>query len=1317
MRWLMLSLRVGASLLSVMALLLLVLLAIYASLGRWYMPHLAEQRDTIELYLQENIPVPVQFDTIEGDWRQLSPIVRLQGLETQVLVKDGEWHFHADDVIVEIDVIRSLLFRQPVLRDILIEGGAVSMHGERMSLQGAGENPDVPSRALSELLAAALNIGVIAISDSRVQLNLPDIEQSRSLVVSASLQRRDSFRRLQADLRFDGESPASLSLLVEADQSITGSLNVIELYGRWDNLQLDHWLGSVDWGDDIRIARAISGEVWGYWVPGDDIRLHGRVEAPELALTVKGKSWPVLEQFTTRFVMERGNDLVWDIAIPELLFECDGVAVPWQQLHIQYGEDRKVHLQASHVDLAGMHALLEALGLGGDALASLEPTGSLESVSLALMRDHESGALDWVFRSYLDNVAIRSWHGTPTATGVSGYINVTRQGGYVDLDAGEQFSMGFPNVYANVMHFSSARARVGWQSGEQGVTVSSSLITLQSPEGNAKGLLALDLPKAGTGRDPWMTLVIGLTDAPAEKRNKYIPATISAGLQQWLDDSIGEGQVVRGGFIFDGPLKSGDRKPAVQLFLDVKNTALQYQADWPALHDIDGRLLLDDGHVTVWATSARLYGMHVQDARVEVGDDEGGNLELAVHGRLLGPTADVLQLLGNSPLKKTLGNAFEGWQVDGRFEGDLVLGVSLEAREDPYVFVDAMIDSNRLTLTGQRLQFDDLNGAIGYRSESGLVSEGLEAMLWGKPLRASISSQRIRGGVDTRIKASSEVSLLSVRDWLGFPWMHFAEGETALDAEIRLQPDVPASLQLRSSLQGIAIDLPEPFGKPAATALPLRANIPLGDGLMDIAIGEHARLGVMRSGEEPLQVGLALGHVPFRMPQRDGIAIYGRLAHFDWAAWQEPIGKIIERLGGDVVATDEAESTFRVSGVFVDELRVFDQSYHSVLASVRKDAGRWWIGVQSEEVAGRIGLPRSDTDPYRIELDRLFLAEGLLAGEAMAVQSKNAGDESAAAGSVFPDSVHDLDWREWPLMLVNIQKFKIGKTDFGKWDFYVSPSPDRLRIERLRVSSELLRIDADGGGAWVEWARPESSVEQTRLHASVLVHDIDAVFSALGFDPGLTAKEAVMGFDFAWEGSPLQFDVADVKGTAGFHFKKGFLKTGNRAQTGMMKVLTVFNLDTILRRIQLDFSDLYHQGLAFDEMKTTLGLADGWMTITEPLTIDGPASHLVLHGRVDMVNDTLENRLIVTLPVATSLPWLAAIAGGLPAAVGVYVASKVLEKQVDSFTSVIYDIRGPRTDPQVKFQRLVDADGLLPSWLQRDKKKESSQAPVTEAIP
>jgi hypothetical protein len=64
--------------------------------------------------------------------------------------------------------------------------------------------------------------------------------------------------------------------------------------------------------------------------------------------------------------------------------------------------------------------------------------------------------------------------------------------------------------------------------------------------------------------------------------------------------------------------------------------------------------------------------------------------------------------------------------------------------------------------------------------------------------------------------------------------------------------------------------------------------------------------------------------------------------------------------------------------------------------------------------------------------------------------------------------------------------------------------------------------------------------------------------------------------------------------------------------------------------------------------------------------------------------------LIATLPVASNLPWLAALTGGLPAAAGVYVISKIFEKQVDKFSSAVYSVKGTWQEPELAFDKLFD---------------------------
>jgi uncharacterized protein YhdP len=68
----------------------------------------------------------------------------------------------------------------------------------------------------------------------------------------------------------------------------------------------------------------------------------------------------------------------------------------------------------------------------------------------------------------------------------------------------------------------------------------------------------------------------------------------------------------------------------------------------------------------------------------------------------------------------------------------------------------------------------------------------------------------------------------------------------------------------------------------------------------------------------------------------------------------------------------------------------------------------------------------------------------------------------------------------------------------------------------------------------------------------------------------------------------------------------------------------------------------------------------------------------------------VEGELVVTLPVANNLPWVAALTAGLPVAAGVFLLSKVFESQVNRLTSLVYAVGGSWDDPLVKFDRVFD---------------------------
>ena len=153
-----------------------------------------------------------------------------------------------------------------------------------------------------------------------------------------------------------------------------------------------------------------------------------------------------------------------------------------------------------------------------------------------------------------------------------------------------------------------------------------------------------------------------------------------------------------------------------------------------------------------------------------------------------------------------------------------------------------------------------------------------------------------------------------------------------------------------------------------------------------------------------------------------------------------------------------------------------------------------------------------------------------------------------------------------------------------------------------------------------------------------------------------------------------------------------FSRNASGGADGILRLFAVLNFDSLARRLRLDFSDLYQSGLAYDSIRGRAHFDAGQIEFREPLLVRSPSSRMQLMGRIDLVNETLDARLVATLPVASNLTFLTALVGGLPAAAGVYLVSKLFERQVDQATSVSYRISGDWDDPKIKFDRLFEGN-------------------------
>jgi len=1258
------------------------LLGAVVTLGRHYIHYVETYQDRIVDEVQRRTGLHLSVGRISGQWQRLTPQLVIEDLRLYNPQKPDEVVLSIDEATLRVGLFRSIDRRTLALKRL--EGQGVSAVLDEISLghwrlRGfpGGHGPGVDA-----LLNLLLAMHRAQLTDSHLSLNFFGGGQANLTGHTLSLEQAGSFRRLHLALAF-AQTGAPLELTIEARGDPRDRRFSAQGYAAFTGVDLTPILPLVRaYGLDFKHGR-IDGSAWLDWRADGTVELRGKAAMPMLDLAaLTGRPAPPLRDIKTEFLLRDagGRRQLW---LPEISGQWGQVALQWRHLLLELDGAQPDVLQLSLPSLV-LEPLRDALledrllpEAAHDALATLAPTGTLRNVHLTLPR--APGHWDALrLRAEFSDIAVAALGGAPSVTGANGYVDTGVHGGVADF-AGDDFSMGFPHVYHEPLHFDRVRGQIGWRLENGRVLVDSGPLRVHGDAGDASVLLGLDLrTQHDDPVSPQMTLMVGMRNSDARYRDRFIPYTLKPELLEWLHHAIGGGRLPVGGFLYRGSLVGTETtEHTVQLFLDVRDGELTYHPDWPALHDLQAALWLDDNHLLVESPSARISKEVATSAvRVEMEPEPVGEW-LTVTGQVSGRDDDLLQVLRASALHRQLGGALDSWHWRGPAEARLDLGIPIGSARPAAINVDAELGPGQLTLTEQRLTLNEVRGPLLYRSAGGLQSPAIRATLYGKPVTVRLASDTEEG---LTVDADGRLAMSDLQAWLEQPLLgKVASGDT----DFKLALHFPAAgqggqshLEASSSLRGVTIDLPAPYAKAVDEALPLTVNMPLtGDRHVDISLGERADLSLAWE-DKTLQNGvLRLGRSGRGKPVIGQFLVTGTVAEpVELDPWLKLFSQLHEPQEGGAAGAG-TDLKLQIRALHLPEVQALGQTVRDVRLFGLRGTSGWVLRVQADRIGGAITVPESAGQPWQAHLDYLRLP-------APAPAAPGAPPAASGLQDVDPSRVTPVD--------LHIDHFWRGDEDWGWLGLKLRPVPGGLSLEELAGELRGIRIEPRGQQpASLSWLR-NGDQHHSRFEGRLAADNIGKVLERWGYERVLTAKTSHLEAAVDWSGPPDAISRKNLNGDAAIDLEDGrFLKASTSA-TGALKVVGIFNFANLLRRLQLDFSDLFRDGVSFNKVEGGLAFNQGVFSLARPLDITSPSSRFRLSGQVDFNTDQTDMELVATLPVASNLPWVAALAGGLPAAAGVYVASKLFQNQVDKFSSAVYDIKGPWSDPEVKFRRIFD---------------------------
>lgn len=572
-----------------------------------------------------------------------------------------------------------------------------------------------------------------------------------------------------------------------------------------------------------------------------------------------------------------------------------------------------------------------------------------------------------------------------------------------------------------------------------------------------------------------------------------------------------------------------------------------------------------------------------------------------------------------------------------------------------------------LKVASPSLELNRLKGDFSFDFDKGLSGKGITLQAFGKPVTAHIAAEGQGGQIQTRISASGQVGLKALTDWLNFQQALPASGDLPYQLQVMLGRR-DNRITVNSSLKGLAINLPAPFGKAAADTRDSRLSLTLQgpERRIDAGYADLARFTYVAPADKLAQGRgeLLLGAGETSVPSGQGLRVRGHLETLELAPWQQQM----ERFAGQDPG-GSARQNLQGVDLSIGQLKAFGMDLNQAVVRLTRGGQAWNLRLDSKEVIGNARIPDAKATPMTIRLQTLRLPPA------------NPTTEEQAQSA--PDPLAGVDPRKVPPLDLSIDKMYRGDDLFGSASVKLRQASRGLALADIDLDLKGLHIDGSGG--WEGEPGSTSSWYKGRLDGKNLAD----VLKAWGFAPTVTSRDFRMDVDGRWPGSPAWVSLNRYSGSLDAALRTGqFVEVEGSAQA--LRVFGLLNFNSIGRRLRLDFSDLFSKGLAYDRVKGLLVASEGVYVTREPITVTGPSSNFELDGTLDFVRDRVDANLLVTLPVTNNLP-LAALIIGAPAVGGaLFLVDRLIGDRVARFASVHYRVEGPVKEPKITFVKPFD---------------------------
>lgn len=1244
----------------------LVLFAVLLSTLRYTLPYLDEEKQLLEDYLSAQYGIQLTIDSLSAAWQGTGPSIVLNGVE--FLQNDlSPVELKVEQVYVEVDFWQSMQQWELSSKRFDLVGLEAKIDTQRIKKGGEGDFPIV--EALRSLFLDQLQS--FSLLNGEVTLVTPAEEQVVELAKLVWVNR---------DKRHQGRGEIRVKDLTNNSASF-----VLDLHG--DKSNLSGTLYAT--GEELDISPWVSA-----WFPTQSPVEQSRGNFEMWTQIVDGQLDSVQVDFNE-------SDIVWRIAGEDNILESKVVggsiqATPGEsgwtlrvdQLILQAGNNTLVTDLVGRVDMNGNLIVNTVKPITLAPLMALAPLFTENSTGKVIKKLNPQAELATLQAKWQDerlSIAAKifdmKWQQSgniPGMDALDGEFYWHDEHGMFAL-TGDKVAVEIDNLLPEDMAVNSMKGRAyvyreapeHWVLQVADLDVDSDLIDLQQ---------AIRYQFY----DDMLASSLDISRIALKQVNRLFPADyMGKGTVQYLDQAFsGSGQVESARVLWSGrpaDFPFNDNEGVFQAQVEVSNAEFTFAEDWPALNDVNIELWFENESLTMRSPAATLDGISLHNIHARI-PRLNGSAVLTIEALGEGTGEQVAQLMLNSGLQDSLGKVLsEEVVVSGPAQSDLTLEIPLTGRNVIASGI-AKLSGNSVTIPSNNLVLNDVVGEVHF-TNANININNLSAVLYEQPVRINLTGNQLSDNylLDIQLNGDWAVEPLIAR--VNPAYEEYLTGQTPWKMDISVSlvgEDYQFNTTLSSDLLGVTSRLPAPVYKDSNEKRELLLLVE-GDNTsadVNLTLGNDIRFNgrLSRAEHHFSRAHLALGSSDM-VGLGSGFSISATMPELDVAEWYRAIELLVKGIN---TPSSEQEAGVAKPQIFsipkrivieADNLIVAEQTLTDVTISARQQNNNWMLDVVSSQAKADITLFDQWLEQgITVNADFIRLADWQSDDTKERVEHNYRPDSLppirfACASCIFKDK------------------------DFGSVKVDVSRIDNGMKIERIEADNGFGVLKASG-----TWLTKETGESETQISGDIKSNDIGGMFSALGLNSGIKDSKANIDFGLNWNNSPFNFSFESLNGTVDAELTDGYL---TQLSDKGSRIFTLFSLNSLVRKLSLDFRDVFAKGFFYDDIKGSLEIVDGVASTSDTL-VDGGAGEIEIKGYTDLAQQVLNYNVSFTPNVTGNLPFLVYFMVNPPTALAALALDQVLTS-AKVISNVNYHVTGTFDEPVLEEVGRDSAEVSLPA--------------------